>query len=204
MGNEAFDREAAAVEALLPAGPRVAIIGSTAFWHPESLATCEAIGRRLAGFDHVVLLTGGVEGVGEAVGRSFFGARGSASGPRGVYHVLPCGYPGWDYGETVFAGRDMEERREILGRLATCYVVVEGGPGTAHEASVALGRSACILPVGRSGGHAQGLHSRLPRPSFAGESAWGELMNAATSPERVAEAVSEIVAGFGRSPREGA
>ncbi len=48
------------------------MIGSTDFWHPESERTCIQIGRLLAGIPGLVLITGGVEGIGEAIGRSFF------------------------------------------------------------------------------------------------------------------------------------
>jgi uncharacterized protein (TIGR00725 family) len=197
----AFDHEVATVAAQLPEGTRVAIIGSTSFWHAESQATCEAIGRLLAALDDVVLLTGGVAGIGEAVGRSFFGARSGRDAPRGVFHVLPHGNRQWDYGQTVFVGSDMGERREVLGRLAECYVVIEGGPGTAHEASVALRRSVCVVPVGRSGGYARELYPQVRRPPFASESAWHDLALPTASPGVVAEAVASVVGAHLRQLR---
>ena len=202
VANDVFDHEVATVTAQLPPGPHVAIIGSTSFWHPESQAACEAVGHLLAAIGNLVLLTGGVGGIGEAVGRSFFGARSGRDVPRGVFHVLPHGTGEWDYGKTVFAGSDMGERREVLGRLAECYVVIEGGPGTAHEASVALRRSVCVVPVGRSGGYAGELYPQVPRPPFASKSTWRDLALAATSPSVVAEAVASIVAAHVRQIQE--
>ena len=196
VGDDIIDRESAAVVAKLAAGPRVAIIGSTSFWHLESKATCEAIGRLLAALDGLILLTGGVEGAGETVGRSFYNLRSGSDSPRGVYHLLPHGHRSWDYGETLFAGADMEERREVLGRVAECYVVIEGGPGTAHEASVALGRSLCVIPEGRSGGFAQKLYPQVSRPYFASDFAWRQFGQAAASPELVAHAISGIVTAY--------
>lgn len=193
MGREVFDREAAAVAAQLTDGPRLAIIGSTSFWHVQSQATCRALGRLLAELDDLVLLTGGVDGVGKVVGRNFFDSRPGRDGHRGVFHVLPHGYWRCDYGETLFAGSDMTERREVLGRVAQCYVVIEGGPGTAHEASVALGRSVCVIPVGRSGGYAGELYPQVSCPVFASESAWRDLARPDASPEQVADAISRIV-----------
>ena len=197
--REVFDREAAAVAAQLPVANHLAIIGSTSFWHPQSQATCVAVGRLLAQVDGLVLLIGGVAGVGEIVGRSFFGARPGSDGHRGVFHVLPRGCSRWDYGETLFAGSDMGERREVLGRVADCYVVIEGGPGTEHEATVALGRSVCIIPVGRSGGYAGELFPRIPRPVFARESAWRNLACADASPQQVGESVAAIVGAHVRA-----
>ena len=193
MKNEALDREAAAVAAQLPAGPCLAVIGSTSLWHIESEATCSALGRLLADLDGLVLLTGGVEGVGEAIGRSFFRAREDEEGHRGVFHLLPRGHGRWDYGETLMAGSDMAERREILGRVAQIYVIVEGGPGTAHEASVALARSVLVIPVARSGGCAGDLYPEITRMPDVDEGAWRVLARADASPEHVAQAVRNIV-----------
>ncbi len=162
-----IEREAAEVAATLPARPRLAVLGSSAFWHTGSASLCGAVGRRLAEVDGLVLLTGGVPGVGEAVGRAFDAARRGRNEPSLVYHVLPRGAWPWDYGTTLFAGEDMAERREVLGRLAEVYVVVEGGPGTAHEASVARKRSALVLPMGGGGGHAAELWGHIGRPAVA-------------------------------------
>ena len=63
--------------------------------------------------------------------------------------------------ETLFAGSDMKERREILGRLSGLFVLVEGGPGVEHEADVAAARGAALIPVGRSGGYAAALYGRI-------------------------------------------
>jgi uncharacterized protein (TIGR00725 family) len=188
-----FDREAAEVAARLPAGPRLAVIGSTSFWHAESAETCAILGRSLAALDGLVLVTGGVEGVGEAVARSFWAARGGLEGGPRVFHILPRGHARRDHGETLFTGADMAERREVLGRLAVVYVVIEGGPGTVHEASVAIARSAVVIPVGRSGGHAAVLHREVPRPSCAPEPTWSVLARADASPAEVAGAVTDIV-----------
>ena len=131
IASQAFDEQAANLISQLSPAPRIAVIGSTSFWHPDSEATCHLIGARLAQINPLLLLTGGVPGVGEAVGRSFFAACNSAE--QRTFHVLPAGCGPWDYGVTLFEGRNMEERREILGRMAPIYLVIEGGPGTAFH-----------------------------------------------------------------------
>src|SRR5437764_14838752 len=88
-----YEHDARRLDALLPPGPRVAVLGSTDFWHADSERTCTEIGRLLAGIPGLVLLTGGVEGIGEAVGRSFFQARRSAGQDPHVCHGLPEGEP---------------------------------------------------------------------------------------------------------------
>jgi predicted Rossmann-fold nucleotide-binding protein len=135
-----FDQATRQLSALFPDGPRVAVIGSTDFWHDESERTCTEIGRLLATIRSLLLITGGVEGIGEATGRSFYETRRKLGNEPRIYHVLPEGEEGWDYGETFFVGADMAERREVLARLADLYVAIEGGPGTVHEVAVASGR----------------------------------------------------------------
>jgi hypothetical protein len=190
---ERYDQEARRVAALLPQGPRVGALGSTDFWHADSERTCTEIGRLLAGIPSLVLLTGGVEGIGEAVGRSFFQARRDAGQEPRVYHILPDGEQPWDYGVTVFAGSDMTERREVLGRLAGLFLMVEGGPRAGHEAEVAFDHGAVVLPVGRSGGYAASLYARISRPSGIDESTWAVLGSIASTPEQTARAVLRAV-----------
>ena len=185
----AFDEQAANLVAQLPPAPRIAVIGSTSFWHPDSAITCQLIGAQLAQIDRLVLLTGGVDGVGEAVGRSFFAACGS--GEERTFHILPTGCMGWDYGVTLFAGRDMEERREVLGRMAPIFLVIEGGPGTAHEQQVASQRGATIIPIGRTGGHAGVIYPHTAKPTAAAPSDWNSL--AAAEPPEIAAAVASII-----------
>jgi hypothetical protein len=191
-----YDREARRLEALLPPGPRVGVLGSTDFWHADSERTCSEIGRLLAGIPGLVLLTGGVEGIGEAVGRSFFRARRDAGQEPCVYHVLPEGEEAWDYGETLFAGSDMTERREILGRLSGLFVLVEGGPRAGHEAEVALAHGAALIPVGRSGGHAAALYGRIRCPPTIDAGTWAVLGSSDSTPEETAGAVLRVVQVF--------
>ena len=81
MSRDKYDREAEELSLRLPSGPRLAVIGSASFWGDDSHAICQSVGARLAELDRLVLVTGGVPGVGEAVGRSFFGARQRSSLP---------------------------------------------------------------------------------------------------------------------------
>jgi hypothetical protein len=194
--NTFFDQEAAALLTSLPARPTVVVIGSTSFWHNESPATCSAIGWRLATIRDLVLVTGGMTGIGEGVGRSFFEARAKEARESDVFHVLPHGCKRWDYGVTLFAGSDMAERREVLGRLSQLYVAVEGGPGTVHEGRVALHRGAVVVPIGRSGGYAGDLYPAVCCPAFAPEQSWRLLGSSGATPEQVGQAVYEIVSAY--------
>jgi hypothetical protein len=171
----------------------VGVLGSTDFWHADSEHTCSELGRLLASIPGLVLLTGGVEGIGEAVGRSFFQARRASGQEPCVYHVLPEGEEAWDYGEMLFAGSDMTERREILGRLSRLFVLVEGGPRAGHEVDVALAHGAAVIPVGRSGGYAATLYDRSSCPPLIDAATWTVLGASASTPEQTAEAVLRAV-----------
>jgi hypothetical protein len=191
--RERYDQEALRLEAVLPLGPRVAVLGSTDFWHADSERTCSHISRLLAGIPGLVLLTGGVEGIGEAVGRSFFQARRDSGQEPRVYHVLPEGEEAWDYGETLFAGSDMTERREVLGRLSAVFLMVEGGPRAGHEADVAAAHGAVVIPVGRSGGYAATLYGSMCCPSAIDAGTWAVLGSNKSTPEETARAVLHAV-----------
>jgi predicted Rossmann-fold nucleotide-binding protein len=188
-----MDQQARDLVSRFPDGPRVVVIGSTDFWHPESERCCTQAGQLLAEIPGLTLITGGVEGVGEATGRSFFRARREAEQEPRIYHVLPEGESSWDYGETLFAGANMAERREILARLARLYLAVEGGPGTKHEAEVASAQGAIVIPVGRSGGFSAALYSRSKRPPGIPEGFWAVLDDEAATPEEAASAAVSIV-----------
>jgi len=178
---------------MLPPGPRVTVLGSTDFWHADSESTCKAIGQLLANIQGLVLLTGGVEGIGEALGRGFFQARRDAGQKPLVYHVLPHGEPSWDYGETLFAGKDMTARREILGRLSRIFVMIEGGPRTGHESEVAMAQGAVVIPVGRSGGFAESIYARMTRPSAVDTATWNVLGARESTSQETADAVLRAV-----------
>ena len=198
-----YDGLARRIEALLPSGPRLGVLGSTDFWHADSERTCAEIGRLLAGLPGLVLLTGGVEGIGEAVGRSFFQARRDAGQEPRVYHILPEGEPAWDNGETLFAGSDMTERREVLGRLSALFLLVEGGPRAGHEVDVATSRGATVIPVGRSGGYAAALYARAACPPAIDAATWAVLGSSESTPEETARAAlraAQALLGTGAEP----
>jgi uncharacterized protein (TIGR00725 family) len=190
---EDYEHQARATGDQLAVGPRVGVIGSTSFWGKDSEEICEKVGRLLACVEEIVLLTGGMTGVAEVVGRSFFRARQLSGLAPSLYHILPNGSSRWDFGETLFAGSTYYERREILGRLARVYVAIEGGPGTVHEAEVARSRNAVLVPVGRTGGFAGELFPRVRCPLASCCADWAILNDVAVSTDTLAEGVLRIV-----------
>ncbi|MFZ6642434.1 hypothetical protein ACO0LL_22105 [Undibacterium sp. TC4M20W] len=178
----------------LPIGPRIAIIGSTAFWHTDSEQTCQLLGQALASVPGLVLLTGGVSGIGEACGRSFYQRRLQLQMQPQVFHILPQGMPAWDYGQTLHAGKDMQERRAVLARMAPVYIVIEGGPATADEVQIALSNGALVIPIARSGACARDAYVQISKPAIVLADLWAMLGDDAANVEQTVAAVMGMVA----------
>jgi predicted Rossmann-fold nucleotide-binding protein len=193
MNHSEYENEASEVARQLPKGSRLGVIGSASFWGEDSKEICQAVGDRLAALEELVLITGGVTGVGEAVGRSFFNQREQLSFKPNTYHVLPRGYKVWDYGVTLFGGETMLDRREILGRLAPVYLAIEGGPGTVHEAEVAQAEGAVVVPICRTGGFSRDIYPKLVCPDLQVKDEWHLLSNSTTDVEKIGIAVGHIV-----------
>lgn len=191
--NALLDEEAITLLAHLPAKPALVVIGSTSYYHHESASTCSIIGGLLATVPNLLIITGGRTGIGEGVGRSVFDTRKQNGCEPDVFHILPRGCTGWDYGTTLFAGSSMAERREILARLTQLYLAIEGGPGTDHEGHVALRRGASVIAVGRSGGYAGKVYPTLGRPGFVSAADWNILGDSSATPDQVAHVVYDIV-----------
>eukprot|EP01119_Soliformovum_irregulare_P013888 TRINITY_DN3739_c0_g1_i3.p1 TRINITY_DN3739_c0_g1~~TRINITY_DN3739_c0_g1_i3.p1 ORF type:complete len:206 (-),score=41.33 TRINITY_DN3739_c0_g1_i3:16-633(-) len=169
---------------------RIAVIGSGSFFGEDSEKVCTSVGEALTKIPNVTLITGGISGVGEGVGRAFYQHKKQG---QNVFHVLPRPSPSWDYGVTLKAGNDMFERREILGRLCPIYIVIEGGPGTVHEAEVAQAHGGILIPIGRTGGCSAELHRDYRKPSGVQQDKWDRLGTKQEDATQVGDVVVEIV-----------
>lgn len=173
--------------------PRLCIIGSARLQHGESRDTCKYLGTWLAEqLPNLALLTGGVSGAGEGVGRSFNKIRGNTLNSD-VFHLVPYGSPRWDYGTTLFAGSNSLERRAILAASADAFIVIEGSSGTVHEAFLATARLATLIPIARLGGHAAVIYHQTPRPDKVSAELWEMLANTQVPVLDTVTAVVEIV-----------
>lgn len=191
--NSHIESELEQVVSRLATGPRLAVIGSTQFWDADSPELCEAIARELAAIEPLVVLTGGMNGVGQTFAEAYEAARQASGLPANLYHLLPHGTLLQSSGRTLGAGEDFHERREILGLAAQIYLAIEGGPGTEHEAAVASASGAAMIPVGRSGGAAGDLYPLLkPLPEVVLDD-WLLLGDRNVHCEVTAAAVGRIV-----------
>jgi hypothetical protein len=96
----------------------------------------------------------------------------------------------------LFAGRDYRERREILARLANVYLVIEGGPGTIHEAEVAQGRGAVLVPIARCGGFGASLFKKGSCPGCVGPDDWAALNEQGLGHDELAETTCGIISAL--------
>jgi predicted Rossmann-fold nucleotide-binding protein len=194
-GNVVYDDLMGALEATIPPGVRICVLGGTAFKDDASQPLVEALAAefsaRLA--DSCVLLTGGMSGVQETF------AKGCAAGPP-VVNMLPKGQAsnfgvGVDFAE--FA--DLDERIAVFGQVGDIYISVEGGPGVAKEARAAYARNAVVLPMistgGASGGKFDFPPEALEQPAFATQEQW-DCVKTKGSPEVTAQVVVDIISAI--------
>lgn len=191
--SDRLDDEAESVVAAIADGPRLVVTGSTSFWGADSREPCEMIAGELALIEPLVAVTGGMDGVGITFGKSFAAARTHASLLENLFHLLPRGLGPCECGVTLGAGIDFHERCEILGRIGQVCLVIEGGTGTEHEATVASSREIPVIPLGRTGGHAGDMFSQMECPKWAPNSHWAVLGNANATHHEVALTVRRLV-----------
>ncbi len=189
----ALDEFAARLRDRLPRRPTVVVVGSTAFWHVESAGLCEAIATELALRTDLVIVTGGMPGVAEAFAGAFARRRVQLDADPAVFHLMPRGIDSLATGETLEAGDDFAERRELLGRVGPVYLVIEGGPGTEHEVQVARQHGGVIVPLARTGGHAGVVFPWTLPPPGADPGDWARLADPDAPLEAVARSVRRIV-----------
>jgi predicted Rossmann-fold nucleotide-binding protein len=176
-----FDVEANSIRAQLPAGPRVVVIGSTSFHHQDSFKFCELIAAELAQRPDLVAVTGGVAGVGQVFAVTFAATRALASHPEKLFHLLPRFMGACRTGVTLQAGADFFDRREILGRLGDVYLMIEGGPGTEHEAQTAAAHGFAVIPLARTEGASAPYYKQLTARRAHESSDWALLADEASA-----------------------
>ncbi|MBI1325624.1 hypothetical protein GC170_20870 [bacterium] len=191
--NDHYETETNAVLRQISPGPRLVVIGSTKFWGADSGRICEAIAMDLASMDDLVAVTGGMDGVGLTFGQYFAATRIKSAKPEKLFHLLPRGSGPCESGVTIGAGFDFQDRREVLGRIGQIYLMIEGGPGTEHEAEVAVLKGFPVIPVARTGGHAGAFHRPEPPSPGIPEEHWRTLADAGAPIEIVVESVRSIV-----------
>jgi hypothetical protein len=121
-----------------------------------------------------------------------------------VFHLLPTVCRPLTYGTTIPAGRDMEERREILGRSAPVYVLIEGGPGSVHEVEIALRSGGWVIPLKITGGAAGGMfgvaQAIFTKPEPVQQEDWTKVLEGENeSPEAIADAILRIYSSLTES-----
>mmetsp|Transcript_31440 Transcript_31440/g.74985 ORF Transcript_31440/g.74985 Transcript_31440/m.74985 type:complete len:224 (-) Transcript_31440:107-778(-) len=195
LTTEVVEDSEAAVRRLrkqLPDKPIVCIVGGTSFQNPISEALVTNLGAALRRLP-AVFVTGGLQGVQER-----FAASCNDSSSH-LFHLLPFGqHSDFAHGSDLHAGRDLDERKDVFGKLGDLYITVEGGPGVAKEAATASQRKAAVIPLICTGGASSGLFDFpkqcLERPTWAPEHLWGRLRKA--DPTQAAQAVADLAQIF--------
>jgi hypothetical protein len=192
----------------------VVVTGSSSFEFEKGAnmeAACHVLGQLLRMAPRVALITGGMSGVGQTIGRAFFEQQ-----PEGaqLLHVLPvkCGVADPKEGDTFRLGPNFPERQLILGMSAKINCMIGGGPGTIREANATLASGGIVLPIGCTAGAAAGLTFDLPDPmecsfdmnlararavesGFMSAAEWDRLNNSENSPEDAAQIIFSALSG---------
>ncbi|CAE6922087.1 unnamed protein product [Symbiodinium sp. CCMP2592] len=182
----------------LPAGPRICILGSTAFWKESTEPLVKALARRLSlslRDSNAVVLTGGMPGVQEVLAKGLHNG-----GFQRVVNLVHLGHEsGFSAGEDLAAGLDAAERRKVFASLGDVYLCIEGGAGVAEEAQTAFDNGAFILPIPSTGGASGGAFNfpkaALQRPRLVSPEEW-TMLGTDGHPEEAATAIVKILCRY--------
>ncbi|KAG1659946.1 hypothetical protein GQR58_022228 [Nymphon striatum] len=197
----------------------VYIAGSSKFYNPISESICHAIGLELAHIDFVALVTGGFFGVGDSVGRNFCEERQILRKEERIFHILPekdstkfsskakqddeGRFLPVPFGKTFFVGDNVKERECLVARLFNICILIEGGPGAAHEVEQFMWNDHVVIPIIVTGGAAGGkfgVPSKLfVCPPGVSDSDWAVLSKDNVPPEKIAAAVRKIICSMHKS-----
>jgi predicted Rossmann-fold nucleotide-binding protein len=174
-------------------------------------AACHILGKLLRALPDVVLLTGGMKGVGQTVGKAFYDQQ--AEGAQ-LIHVLPTNCKEADpvEGDTFHLGANFPERQLILGMSSKINCLIGGGPGSMREANATLYSGNILLPVACAGGVGGGLTFDLPDAwecsfdfalarsralddGFISPDDWARLNDPKSSPEDTAQIIISALSG---------
>ncbi|XP_033103062.1 uncharacterized protein LOC117105861 [Anneissia japonica] len=191
----------------------VYISGGTVFYYKNSEQICKAIGKSLAKEDSIDLVTGGFYGVGKVVSRTFYDQRIQQKKPPKTWHILPIRddqdrskqasqnedktFRRVNFGETLFYGDSVRERENIVSRAFNICILIEGGPGAAHEAEEFAWSEHTVIPIKCTGGAASGKFN-VPQeifkvPQGVNPDDWELLGDKNAGIDEIGDAVARIV-----------
>eukprot|EP00931_Biecheleriopsis_adriatica_P106565 TRINITY_DN80999_c0_g1_i1.p1 TRINITY_DN80999_c0_g1~~TRINITY_DN80999_c0_g1_i1.p1 ORF type:complete len:467 (+),score=115.24 TRINITY_DN80999_c0_g1_i1:202-1401(+) len=173
--------------------PCICILGGTAFQGSDSEALVKvvaaAVSSRLK--SRVAFLTGGMAGVQQTF------AENCCPGAS-LWHLVPRGEASnMPVGQDIHAGEGLAERKDIFGCVGDVYITVEGGPGVAHEASLAANRGAGVIPLIRTGGASSGMFDfpseSLEKPEWSTAQQWAAIQGKDASLQEVGECLAGMI-----------
>lgn len=204
----------------------VYIAGSSKLQNYRSEEIAKALGRELAKVQNITLCTGGFFGAPEITARTFNECvennrdksdLRSSSDP--LVHLLPFkdskdfsskalqntdgSFEALSFGKTIFLGDSVKERETAVARLFDTCIVIEGGPGAAHEVEEFIWNDHFVIPIISTGGAAGGQYGVplkiFEAPPCVSKNDWLLLTEKEAKPEDVAKAVVNIVVAIKQS-----
>ncbi|MDH5405005.1 MAG: hypothetical protein OEZ30_00020 [Candidatus Aminicenantes bacterium] len=143
--------------------PKIAVLGGRKLSSRKASLIAYALGDAIAAHGYQ-LFTGGVSGAGEEASRGAYRHLQNMGEPPldRITSVVPHGFqPSHPYGRTLHRGKNWEERRRELVKIADIFIVIGGGEGTRQEISFAVGEGKPLIPIACTGGEAALLWQKL-------------------------------------------
>lgn len=143
--------------------PKIAVLGGRKLAARQALHIAYSLGEAIVAQGYQ-LFTGGVSGAGEEASRGAYQhlKKMGANPLERITSVVPHSCePSHTYGQILHRGKDWEERRRELVKIADIFIVIGGGEGTRQEIAFALEHVKPLIPIGSTGGEAARLWQRL-------------------------------------------
>jgi hypothetical protein len=133
--------------------------------------------------------------------------------PSNIWHVLPQAesqdfarkcrqnadrtFPPLDYGRTIYISGSVRQREMVTARAFDVCIIVEGGPGAAHEVEQFCWNDHIVIPVRSTGGAAGGKFNVPGKifevPAGVDVADWSVLSDNGALASEVGRAVLRIV-----------
>jgi len=180
------------------------IIGNLSSLDREKYSLCQKIGSYLAEADSTIaLVTDGLDGPGDLIGRSFFKIR-----EKDVVHIIPERHTGCNefkpltkdkclinrlsYGKTILIGNSLEERDKIVGRVFNCCLLVGEDPSVENVVENFIFNDNYVIPIMCNQNSSLSNFNVNDIPQGIDEDQW-TILRKEKDPEKISKSILRIV-----------
>ncbi|KPM10984.1 TIR motif-containing protein [Sarcoptes scabiei] len=195
----------------------VYVFGSTEVSNldPKTAQICIEIGRELAKFKNINLITNGYYGTGDIVAHTFYQEISSKqeNSVESIIHIVPLKdnektsdaveknndgtFKKVSYGQTLFLGESLKERDSVIARMIDTSILIGGDQNAARETEEMIWNDHYVIPIKSTGGAAGGefdVPSKIfSCPNGVRENQWSILLESNATPVQIAKAVINVI-----------